>query len=124
MERVLSEGKADLIAIGRALTIDPNLPEKCLYRPGRRIIYCLRCGLCGSGGFVPYVKYALGVGRCSVNPWANWPLEKQMRGLYHSDKKVLVIGGGPGGMEAALGAAEKRQSGDSVRKKATAWAVC
>ena len=106
MERALSEGQADVIALGRALTIDPELPNKI--RTGREgdIIYCLRCGLCNSSDFVPYVKYALGVNRCAVNPWADRPAEAKLRGLFHGKQKVLVAGGGPGGMQAALGAAE------------------
>ena len=106
MEQLLSEKKVDAIAMGRALLADPLLPEKA--RTGREddIMYCTRCNTCISVGFVPYVKYNLGVSHCAVNPWHGLE-EKQFYGkVPRGNQKVLVAGGGPAGMEAALGAAE------------------
>jgi len=85
-EKFLQEGKADIIYMGRQLTADPETPRK--YLEGRQgdIRKCICClGACGRP--------------CSVNydiqdePIPLSPAEKS--------KKVLVIGGGIGGMEAA-----------------------
>ncbi|MDR1204064.1 MAG: FAD-dependent oxidoreductase [Peptococcaceae bacterium] len=107
MEQWISEGKADAVAMGRALLADPFLPEKA--RTGREedITYCTRCGNCLSVGFVPYVKYNLGVSHCSVNPWHGL-IPQYLRGSAPVGRRtVLVAGGGPAGMQAALGAAER-----------------
>jgi len=106
MEQMLTDGKVDGFAMGRALLADPFLAEKA--RCGRQddITYCVRCNECMSVGFVPYVKYALGVSHCAVNPWHGLITEYKNRRLPAGSQTVLVAGGGPAGMEAALGAAE------------------
>lgn len=106
MEKLIAESKADAIALGRALLADPMLPNKAFEGNEDDIIYCLRCNQCMSADFVPYVKYAVGVSHCSVNPWHGLISEQKIEKLPVGHKKVLVIGGGPAGMEAALGAAE------------------
>ncbi len=106
MEKMIAEGRVDAIAMGRALVADPMLPEKARLGKEDDIMFCLRCNNCLSSGFVPYVKYSLGVSHCSVNPWHGLITEYLNRKIPCGNQKVLVIGGGPGGMEAALGAAE------------------
>jgi 2,4-dienoyl-CoA reductase-like NADH-dependent reductase (Old Yellow Enzyme family)/thioredoxin reductase len=123
MEQWLSEGRADAVALGRALAADPFLPEKALSGREDDIAYCTRCNNCLSVGFVPYVKYNLGVSHCSVNPWHGLisqylregtpgrPGIRQAAGAFRGGagegRSVLVAGGGPAGMQAALGAAEQ-----------------
>jgi NADPH-dependent 2,4-dienoyl-CoA reductase/sulfur reductase-like enzyme len=108
MEQWLSEGRADAVAMGRALLADPFLPEKAQTGREEDITYCTRCSNCLSVGFVPYVKYNLGVSHCSVNPWHGL-IPQFLRGAARAGhlKTVLVAGGGPAGMQAALGAAER-----------------
>ena len=105
MEDLLEADKADAIALGRALLVDPLLPEKARTGQEDDIIYCLRCNNCMSVDFVPYVKYPLGVSHCPVNPWHGLIEEKFCHQIPYGDQKVLIVGGGPAGMEAALGAA-------------------
>jgi 2,4-dienoyl-CoA reductase-like NADH-dependent reductase (Old Yellow Enzyme family)/thioredoxin reductase len=106
MEKLLAEKRVDGIALGRCLLADPLLAEKARAGQQDDIIYCIRCNQCMSVNFVPYVKYALGVSHCAVNPWHNLIGEYKRRRLPYGRQKALVIGGGPAGMQAALGAAE------------------
>ena len=54
---------------------------------------------------MPYVKYPLGVSHCPVNPWHGLTYEQLFDKIPCGNQKVLIAGGGPAGMEAALGAA-------------------
>jgi len=94
-EKVLREGKADFVAIGRGLLTEPRLPEKILAEREGDIRPCLYCLTClhtlrtRDDGIVCVVNAALG--------------KEREYGLTPAEhvKKVVVVGGGPGGMEAA-----------------------
>lgn len=94
-EQILEEGKADLIAMGRALIADPALPLKA--REGRfeEIRKCLACNHCRKR--VIQMNRTL---RCAVNAQAGRERDTRILPSPQS-RKVLVIGGGPAGMEAA-----------------------
>ena len=102
MEQVLAEGKADIIAVGRSIIADAQMPGKL--RGGRAddVTPCIRCNHCISESFVPYVKYSSRLTRCSVNPVAGREYTEKDVCPALIPKKVLVIGGGPAGMEAAI----------------------
>ena len=101
-EQVLAQGKADMIALGRSIIADAQLPNKLRCGKADDITPCIRCNHCISESFVPYVKYSSRLVRCSVNPVAGREYtEKDVRPAK-TPKKVLVIGGGPAGMEAAI----------------------
>jgi 2,4-dienoyl-CoA reductase-like NADH-dependent reductase (Old Yellow Enzyme family)/thioredoxin reductase len=93
-EKILQEKKADLIAMGRALITDPELPNKS--REGRfdEILKCIACNRCTT-----FIGAGLHLG-CAVNPCVGE--EKEGR-LVHAakSKRILVVGAGPAGMEAA-----------------------
>jgi 2,4-dienoyl-CoA reductase-like NADH-dependent reductase (Old Yellow Enzyme family)/thioredoxin reductase len=100
-ESALSGGKADFIGMARALVADPELPQKAasgLVADIRSCNYCLQD--CAEKG-VP------GIGRCcGVNPFAG--KEYAWKILPVQDKKkVLVIGGGPSGIQAAITASQR-----------------
>lgn len=102
MEKVLAEGKADMVALARPLLADPDLPNKLKHGDIEDIMPCVRCMACISESFVPYVKYPSRIRRCTVNPGAYKEGPNKFIKPADAPKKVLVIGGGPAGMEAAI----------------------
>jgi NADPH-dependent 2,4-dienoyl-CoA reductase/sulfur reductase-like enzyme len=100
-EQILSEGKADIIGMARALLADPELPNKA--RNGRRneIIPCLRCNNCLTAvGYNDIIT-------CAANPQTGREARWQTAPRPGASRKVLVIGGGPAGMKAAITAVER-----------------
>lgn len=106
-EQVLAQGKADLIALGRSIIADAQLPNKLCFGEADDITPCIRCNHCISESFVPYVKYSSRLVRCSVNPVAGREYTEKDVHPAKVPKKVLVIGGGPAGMEAAITLADR-----------------
>ena len=104
-ERILAEGKADLIAIGRALLADPELPNKIADNRLEDITPCIDCFGCRNDIFsnVLGLSNILGI-RCHVNAALGKEGESEIVSAKRP-RKVLVVGGGPGGMEAARVAA-------------------
>ena len=101
MEEIIASGKADIIYMGRALLADPFLPSKVLAGTPEDIVRCLRCFTCMAE------RAATSTRRCTVNPLIGRELEGDV--LYPAPvrKKVLVAGGGPGGLFAAYTAAKR-----------------
>ena len=97
MEEIIATGQADIVEIGRALLADPYLPAKALAGNADDITPCLRCYECfGETSKSETVK-------CTVNPTMGQQLsEKFGHRAPERVKKVLVAGGGPAGMEAAI----------------------
>lgn len=97
MEQILADGQADIVEIGRALLADPYLAQKALEDKADDITPCLRCYECfGETSKSETVK-------CTVNPTMGQQLpEKYGRKEPEALKKVLIAGGGPAGMQAAI----------------------
>lgn len=102
MEQIIAEGKADMVGLARPLIADPDLPNKLKCGHDEDVTPCLRCEACISESFVPYVKYASKIVRCTVNPTSYREFALQNIQPAKDIKNVLVIGGGPAGMEAAI----------------------
>ena len=100
MEEILSEGKADFIAIGRSIICDPEMPHKIEDGAIEDIRPCLRCNNCLGR------KYD-GLNNCDINPLAGAELWTVRTPEPVKSRKVLVVGGGPGGMQAAITAADR-----------------
>lgn len=111
MEEIIATGQADVVEIGRALLADPFLPQKALEGKADDITPCLRCYECfGETGKSETVK-------CTVNPIMGQQLEARIPQMAPSFKKrVLIAGGGPGGMEAAITAANRGHDVTLVEK--------
>ena len=94
-EKVLAENKADLIAYGRALIADPDLPNKVMEGRLDDIKPCMR----GHEGCISLFFDGCPI-RCEVNPQAGREKEYAVK-KTENPRNVVVIGGGPAGMEAA-----------------------
>lgn len=95
-ERILEQGKADLIAIGKGLLADPELPNKVDAGRLEDITPCIVCMGCRDDLLSATV---LGI-RCEVNATLGREGEYKIA-LAKRPKKILVVGGGPAGMESA-----------------------
>ncbi len=95
--RIIAEGRADMVAIGRAFIADHLWAYKALR--GLRIRPCIRCHVCH------HEVAVLGkIVVCAVNPDV---LVEKRPVLAGDPKEVMVVGGGPGGMTAALTASRR-----------------
>ncbi|MFA5055060.1 MAG: FAD-dependent oxidoreductase [Dehalococcoidia bacterium] len=98
-DSIIAQGKADLVGMGRALLADPEMPNKAMQERFDDIRPCIACNYC-----LDRVMLGASVA-CSVNPRLGHEYEERPEHAK-KPKKVFVIGGGPGGMEAAIDAAK------------------
>ncbi len=102
MEDIIKTGKADIVELGRPLLADPYLPNKLRAGDEKSITKCLRCMGCFGESLRTETT------SCAINPvigneFNEWIAKAQPT----TSKKVLIAGGGPGGMKAAITAAER-----------------
>ncbi len=101
MEEIIASGKADVVYMARALLADPELPRKVTENRTDEIVHCLRCFTCMAE------RAATGTRRCTVNPLIGREIEGTEVQPAPVKKRVLVAGGGPGGLYAGYTAARR-----------------
>ena len=94
--RLIESGHADFAVFGRQLIADPDMPNKLLAGHAEDVRPCMRCNEECIGRILRY-RAKLG---CAVNPAAGEEVAFRLT-KTEEPKEVVVIGGGPGGMEAA-----------------------
>ena len=109
---IIAQAKADLVCIGRGLLADPEMPNKA--REGRldEIRTCIACNTCMQSIFK---RSRI---ECLVNPMLG--REKEMAFIpTRNPKKVMVVGGGPGGLNVAWVAAKRGHTVHVYEKRST-----
>ena len=101
MEEIIASGKADIVYMARALLADPFLPRKVMENKEDQIVKCLRCFTCMAERAMTSTR------RCTVNPLIGREIEGCEVHPAPEKKKVLIAGGGPGGLYAAYTAARR-----------------
>lgn len=98
-EEVLAAGDADMIGLCRALIVDPEWPAKAQHGDPERIRICIACNQCW--GWISEGAHIA----CATNPVAGNEWRLPYIEVTKISKRVLIIGGGPAGLEAARVAA-------------------
>jgi len=99
-EKILKEGKADFIAICKGLMADPAIGNKVAENRAEDIAYCPDCGDCSRVLLSMVMSNEPVAIRCRVNAALGSDQDYEIPPA-NKKKKVLIVGGGPGGMEAA-----------------------
>jgi len=95
-EKILEEGRADFVALGRALLADPEWPRKAMMGEERAIRRCVSCNECVRARHYEGVPI-----RCTLNPEVELGGELARIKPAEVRRKVMIIGAGPAGLEAA-----------------------
>lgn len=116
-EEAIASGKVDMVSLGRQFFADPEFPNKAAEGKADEIRRCLRCGRCYPGPTGEHeterkaIKFPP-LDSCTINPYTVWPKSHHIvlpeaMPLPAGSRKVLIVGGGCGGMQAAITACDR-----------------
>ena len=106
-EQMLEQGKADFIGMNRPLIADADMPNKLAQGRAEEIAPCTRCGTCLDQN-ESFLRH------CRINPQVGFGFYRMAKA--DKKKKVVVVGAGPAGMEAAWVAAARGHDVTLVEK--------
>lgn len=98
---MIADHICDMVAMGRPLIADPDLPKKIAEGREHEIIHCIAC----AQGCFDHL-FILEPVECLCNPLVSHELDRGLE-KTHTPKKILVCGGGPAGMYAGMTAARR-----------------
>jgi 2,4-dienoyl-CoA reductase-like NADH-dependent reductase (Old Yellow Enzyme family)/thioredoxin reductase len=110
IRQAIGSGMVDAVALGRPLVADPDLPRKMIENRDDDVI---QCGACLQGCLLK-VKSGEGLG-CVVNPTVGKESERFKK--TEKVKNIVIVGGGPAGIQAALTASEQGHKVVLIEKK-------
>lgn len=117
-EKLLEEGAGDFVALGRSQLADPAWAKKAREGRAEDITPCINCLIgCLDKGLLSHAPIC-----CTVNP-SLYKYECPKLEPAEEKKQVAVIGGGPGGCEAAITAAKRGHSVTLYEKRAIGGAM-
>ena len=109
MDELIKEGAIDFFSIGRGILADSDLPKKWLTGKEEDVKPCIRCSDCMAGLYTGFYQ-------CNINPTVGQEAYLLNTPSPKSSKNVLIVGGGVGGMQAAITAFDRGHKVTLVEK--------
>lgn len=127
-EEIIASGKADFVILGRQAFADPEFPNKAANGQEDFIRRCVRCYHCYLGVYREHktdleakelkkvIRCKMKTGQCAINPISNFKIYPERYPVPTCSRKVLIVGGGVAGMQAAITASERGHKVTLVEK--------
>lgn len=109
-EEIIENGEADFVAMCRALIADPQWPNKARHGRDEDIRPCIACHNCLDQ---MHKTHFLG---CDINPRCGMEHRVPELGTVAEKKNVVIVGGGPAGMQAAITASDRGHAVTLIEK--------